>query len=305
MMPINICPIPYQGSKRLLAPKISQWIPEVTKCGRLIEPFAGSGAISLYAAHKEIANSFILADILEPLMGIWELIINSPEQLVARYEELWISQLEDPETTYYKIRDEYNANNDPARLLYLIVRCVKNAVRFNNQGTFNQSPDKRRLGMKPDNMRQQVFLAHQLLRNKTKVISGDYKDTLRMAKVDDVVYMDPPYQGTIGGSRRYVSQIEFDEFIGELRVLNRRGISFLLSFDGTCGTRRYGKMLPKDLGLFHLSLPAGRSSQATLLGRNEKTVESLYVSPVLYQRLSKQSVNDGPCQSNLAFGNDF
>jgi len=31
-------------------------------------------------------------------------------------------------------------------LLYLLDRCVKGAVRYNKEGWFNQSPDKRRLG---------------------------------------------------------------------------------------------------------------------------------------------------------------
>jgi DNA adenine methylase len=40
------------------------------------------------------------------------------------------------------------------------------------------------------------------------------------------------------------------------------------------------------LGLHLVELDAGRSSQATLLGRAEVTVESLYLSPALAERLS-------------------
>ena len=37
-------------------------------------------------------------------------------------------------------------------------------------------------------------------------------------------------------------------------------------------------------GIKHIALHAGRSSQATLLGKNEITYESLYISNDLYQK---------------------
>ena len=43
----------------------------------------------------------------------------------------------------------------------------------------------------------------------------------------------------------------------------------------------YGPALPVELGAQRLELHAGRSSQATLNGRDERTVESLYVSASL------------------------
>ena len=45
-------------------------------------------------------------------------------------------------------------------------------------------------------------------------------------------------------------------------------------------------MLPDDLNLTLIELHAGRSSQATLLGRSEITYESLYISPKLSDELS-------------------
>jgi DNA adenine methylase len=43
--------------------------------------------------------------------------------------------------------------------------------------------------------------------------------------------------------------------------------------------------LPPELGLVHLHLPAGVSSQATLNGVAANTVESLYLSPALVRRV--------------------
>ncbi|NLM20308.1 MAG: DNA adenine methylase [Peptococcaceae bacterium] len=283
------CPIPYQGSKRGLAFKILSYFPPHIS-GRLIEPFAGSAAISLAAAMTNRASQFIIADILAPLIEIWKLILENPEQLASEYERLWYSQLDDPKYTYFRIRDEFNIDHNPIKLLYLIVRCAKNAVRFNSEGQFNQSPDNRRLGMRPEKMRQEIFNAHRLLSGRTIALAADYREVLRLAEPDDLVYMDPPYQGVSSiGNPRYVQQLDLDMFIRELELLNKRNIPYLVSFDGACGGRTYGQELPPHLKFKRILLPAGRSSQATLLGREALTIESLYLSPALVERITLEN----------------
>ncbi len=67
--------------------------------------------------------------------------------------------------------------------------------------------------------------------------------------------------------------------------MNLNGISFLVSYDGRTGEKHHGQSLPSDLGLRHLEIHAGKSSQATLLGERSETVESLYLSSALVKRL--------------------
>src|SRR5207245_10418317 len=76
-----------------------------------------------------------------------------------------------------------------------------------------------------------------------------------------------------------------DEVVGVVVTLNARDISYLVSYDGVTGDKVHGQQLPKHLNLHLVELEAGRSSQATLLGRNEVTIESLYLSPALTDRL--------------------
>ena len=47
----------------------------------------------------------------------------------------------------------------------------------------------------------------------------------------------------------------------------------------------HGKKLPDHLELTHIEIEAGRSSQETLLGRNASTVESLYLSSALMDKI--------------------
>ena len=61
----------------------------------------------------------------------------------------------------------------------------------------------------------------------------DYRETLDEATPEDVVYMDPPYQGVCATrDHRYCAGVHFDTFVDSLNDLNRRGIAFLVSYDG-------------------------------------------------------------------------
>jgi len=94
--------------------------------------------------------------------------------------------------------------------------------------------------------------------------------------------MDPPYQGVSGTrDQRYLPKVDHSQFCDELAELAARDVMFAVSYDGRTGEDRFGLHLPDSLGLVRLEVCGGRSTQATLLGRNEMTYESLYLSPAL------------------------
>lgn len=273
-------PFQYQGSKRSLAATILRYLPE--NSGRLVEPFAGSAAISVACAARGRASEFWLNDFNRPLAELLGLIINRPEPLADFYQTTWREEPEDALEHYYRVREDFNRTQDPRLLLYLLARCVKGSVRYNSDGLFNQSPDKRRLGTRPATMRENILGVSMLMRGKTITSSSDYRDILANVKDSDIVYMDPPYQGVCGErDSRYFTGISFDDFVLALDLLNARGIRYLISYDGRLGTRSYGEPLPDYLQLTLVELEAGRSTQSTLLGRDEVTFESLYLSQSL------------------------
>lgn len=281
-------PIPYQGSKRKLAEIILRYIPDDTQ--RLIEPFAGSAAVSIAAAYHHKAHQFLLNDLNVPLMNLWNRIIHQPNDLAAGYQYLWERQHGQEKDYYAFVRDEFNRTRRPDYFLYLLARCVKAAVRYNAAGDFNQSADNRRKGSVPDTMRSHIVRTAELLLGKVALRDTDYREVLETAHSLDVVYLDPPYQGTSSGADgRYLAGLAHDEFVDTLKNLNQRGIAYILSYDGHTGTKKYGKSLPISLGLTKLVLNAGRSSQATLLGREAITYESLYLSPSLIACLDVSS----------------
>jgi DNA adenine methylase len=277
-------PIPYQGSKRNLATEILRCFPEGVTT--LMEPFAGSAAITLAAAARGLAAHYVINDLNKPLVGLWRAIVQSPEKLIRQYETLWRAQHEDRREYYDNVREAFNRTGRPDYLLYLLARCVKAAVRYNANGEFNQSPDNRRMGALPATMQEHVLGASHLLRGKTEFASLDYRQAVARATPDDLIYMDPPYQGVCGErDPRYLKGVLVAEFVEVLESLNYREIKYLVSYDGRTGDRIHGRKLPDRLRLHLIELRAGRSSQATLLGRAEVTVESLYLSPALAESL--------------------
>ncbi len=228
------------------------------------------------------------------------MIVDSPDELIQEYTCLWESQLTDPKGFYHQTRKAYNRNPTAPAFLYLVARCVKNSIRFNRQGDFNQGPDNRRLGMKPSKLAKEVRATAELLRGKISVRHGDFQDVLESATENDVVYLDPPWQGTSKkNDPRYAYLLELGKLVEELSFLNQRGVPYLLSFDGSCGDKVYGASLPPWLNLEKVALKAGRSSQATLLGRNDETVESLYLSPALVQKKRALEENTIPERTML------
>lgn len=285
--------VQYQGSKRILAPQILQYMPR--KINRLIEPFSGMAAITIAVAMQKRASAYIVNDLNEPLIRILSEAVNDPFVLVENYKKIWEGQFEfvgGSVEHYYKVRDDFNAGDrSAANMLYLLARCVKGSVRYSNAGLFNQSPDKRRNGTSPKNIEKNISIISSILKGKANFMSKDYREVLKLAKPGDVVYMDPPYQGVCNSrDNRYFSGIDFDDFVEAIEDLNKKKIDYIISYDGSCGDKQYGVNLPEFLGLKKVLLNAGLSSQSLLLGKKEVTYESLY--------LSKNVQNLVPLQNN-------
>ena len=284
----------YQGSKRILAPQILQYMP--LRFERLIEPFGGMAAVTMAAAVRQRAKKYIINDINAPLMGLLRMAVENPHELAERYRTVWEEQFTYAGGSiahFYKQRDDFNhGDTSPANMLYLLARCVKGSVRYSSTGKFNQSPDKRRNGTSPQKIAANTAAVSACLKGRAEFYSEDYRQLLDRARKGDVVYMDPPYQGTSGQrDSRYLSGISRDEFIIALDSLNKRGIDFIISYDGKCGEKTYGNDLPASLGLKKVMLNAGISTQSTLLGRKATTYEALYISRGLQKYCAKQSGN--------------
>lgn len=289
-------PIPYQGSKRGIASRILEFFPE--HVDRFVEPFAGSAALSLAVAARKGTTRFWLNDAHKPLINLWTAIIETPKTLADAYDFLWHDQLGREKEYFNQVRERFNQLHEPADFLYLLARCVKAAIRYNSRGEFNNTPDNRRKGARPEEMRHRLTIASSLFHKRVRLTAKDYLDVLDECTPNDLVYMDPPYQGVCGNrDQRYCPPFDHAVFCQAIEKLNSRNIRFIISYDGRTGEKIYGKPIPEDYRLTRFEIFVGRSSQATLLGRQEDTVESLYLSPNLATPISSRSRK--PAQRSL------
>lgn len=279
-------PFPYQGSKRALAHTLMQFIPRDT--ARLVEPFAGSAAVSIAARYLGLVSSTTINDVNAPLMSLWRRIVSDADNLSREYEELWLAGVDKPKEHFLALREKFNAEPDAAALLYLLNRIVKGAVRYSKNGAFNQSADNRRLGARPKVVRERLLGTSGVM-SGTTVLSQSYEDVLLSATDHDVVYMDPPYQGVTNvRDHRYMAGLLRKDYEAVLYEANARDLSYIISYDAVRADGKYGEPLDGGLDLTHLHVVAGRSAQSTLSGGNDVTVESVYLSPALVRRLGGQ-----------------
>jgi DNA adenine methylase len=246
-----------------------------------------------------MASCFWINDAHRPLIELWRAIIQHPDDLSNHYARLWNDQLGQEREYFDLVRDRFNQAHQPADFLYLLARCVKAAIRYNRNGEFNNTPDNRRKGALPTEMRRRIDRTATLLGNRTRLSAWDYRKVLAKCSEKDVIYMDPPYQGVCGNrDQRYAPKVDHVEFCAEIKKLVDRQRRFVISYDGRTGNKVYGERLPDSLGLTHLEICAGRSTQATLLGRDDVTYESLYVSPALIGCVGS-NVRESQCQMSL------
>lgn len=285
--------VQYQGSKRLLAKQIIDYMPD--RFDKLIEPFSGTASISIAAAFNHRSSLFHINDINIPLLNLLRTAIENPVYLINRYSAVWNEQFVWPDghiEHFYQMREKFNnGDQEPELMLYLLARCVKGSIRYGKNGKFNQSPDKRRHGTNPQKMSDNILSISSLLKDKTSYSSLDYRNILDTVKYGDLIYMDPPYQGVCENrDNRYLMGINFDDFVESIYSLDKKNIDYLISYDGKCGEKSYGRELPRDLMCKKVLLKAGLSTQETLLGRKSTTYESLYISNSLYNK-NKQNKN--------------
>lgn len=260
--------IKWTGSKRSQASAIRSLMPSYT---RYVEPFLGGGAMLFLAA----CPGSIGGDVYRPLIELWKLVQNSPQNVIDDYSRQWNELQRDFPAYYYNVRERFNEHQCPLDLSFLMRTCVNGIVRFNDEGKFNNSFHLSRKGMTPDRFESAVLAWSERLKG-VNFICGDYEATLAEAKSGDFVYLDPPYAGN---KQRYAEDLNIERFYSVLESLNSRGIKWAWSFDGQRGDMGFIQAVPSHLYKRHLMLASGNSAVGKVLnGPVEAVQESLYLN---------------------------
>ncbi|WCT14421.1 DNA adenine methylase [Mucilaginibacter jinjuensis] len=198
--------IKYRGGKSKELPHLVKHIPDFS--GRYIEPFFGGGALYFYL---EPQNA-IINDINSKLMSFYSMVksdyntlsaeLQSIERIYSnnrkRFEQLKAnspdSRVNDEnEAFYYELRNMYNElidkkYSDGALYFYINKTAYSGMIRHNAKGEFNVP-----YGRYANLNTSLITEAHQKLLGTTEIFNSDYKEIFQLAKKDDFMFLDPPY----------------------------------------------------------------------------------------------------------------
>jgi len=187
--------IKWVGGKRGLIEQILPLFPK--DFNDYYEPFVGGGAIffELFAKGLLYNKKVILSDINGELVNTYKVIKNNPFELIDNLERF---KEQHTKEFYYKIREldrkeNYNQLSNlqkATRFIYLNKTCFNGLYRVNKKGYFNTPIGS----YKNPNIsnRDQILNASEALQN-VQIVQQSFKEIIKQAKKNDLVYFDPPY----------------------------------------------------------------------------------------------------------------
>lgn len=188
------------GSKQRFAPMIAARVLGALRPGGVYrEPFAGSLAVFYRMRAHGWCGAAALSDILGPLIAFYRALEANPAALVGA---LALHQEALSEDDYYETRRAFNqatargrgeGATQAARFVYLNARSYNALWRSNKKGEMS-TPFGGEEG-RPLPRPERVFAASAPLRGAV-LRCADFAESIDAAQPGDVVYADPPYDGS-------------------------------------------------------------------------------------------------------------
>ncbi|EMF5207810.1 DNA adenine methylase [Enterobacter roggenkampii] len=182
----------WAGNKAAIMPELIKHLPAGP---RLVEPFAGSCAVMMATDYPH----YLVADINPDLINLYSVIKSGSDLFTTIAKELFSKN--NTAENYYGIRKEFNHDRQwpaewrAAMFLYLNRHCYRGLCRYNQSGHFNSPYGNYKSPYFPENEIQAFAEKAQ----RATFICASYDETLALLQTGDVVYCDPPYDGTFSG----------------------------------------------------------------------------------------------------------
>lgn len=195
----------YRGGKSREIIKFEQYIPHAFDT--YIEPFLGGGAVyfhlepqraiindineKLISFYLNVRNDFdVMRAQLDNLQSIYEANQRSFRELKGSTSERVKNRNEE---LYYSIRDMYNGKIPSAFLegvLYYFINktAYSGMIRYNQNGEYNVP-----FGHYPNFNTKIITDEHSALLQRAQIHHLDYAEIFQMARANDFMFLDPPY----------------------------------------------------------------------------------------------------------------
>lgn len=182
----------WAGNKTAVMSELKKHLPAGP---RLVEPFAGSCAVMMATDYPH----YLVADINADLINLYKKAAYHSEELIQ--VALVLFSEDNSAEKYYENRLRFNEDTSltmlerAALFLYLNRHCYRGLCRYNQRGKFNVPYGNYKNPYFPH--AEIITFAEKAVR--ATFICASYDETLAMLQAGDVVYCDPPYDGTFSG----------------------------------------------------------------------------------------------------------
>lgn len=195
----------YRGGKSREIPLFSQYITK--DYDRYIEPFFGGGAVYFYLEpdhailndvnerlmtfYTQLRNQYpLMRQQLDKIQGIYEQNQAAYRQRKANAPDERVPNAN--EELYYRMRDLFNHpdNTYLDGVLYFFINktAYSGMIRYNNSGEYNVP-----FGRYPNLNTRLITQQHSDLLQGAELFNTDYRQVFDMAKANDFIFLDPPY----------------------------------------------------------------------------------------------------------------
>lgn len=175
----------WAGNKYQIIDRIKQQLPEGK---RLIEPFAGSGAVFLNTDYPR----YLLTDTNGDLINLFNFLKKEGKEFIEYCRPLY-SEKNNQEERYYALREEFNSCTDSrkrsALFVYLNRHGYNGLCRYNKKGRYNVPFGRYKRPYFPE---KEMFAFH-LKAKRATFKQQDFQTTIKKSREGDVIYCDPPY----------------------------------------------------------------------------------------------------------------
>jgi DNA adenine methylase len=135
---------------------------------------------------------YLLADSNPDLINLYRQLSLEGKAFV-RYCRTFFTPANNEEQQYYRFRQEFNETADIRRksalFLYLNRHCYNGLVRYNSRGMFNTPFGRYAAPYFPEReMNEFIRVA-----GRAEFINTGFQDSMKKARLGDVIYCDPPY----------------------------------------------------------------------------------------------------------------
>ncbi len=164
-------------------------IKALPKGSRLVEPFAGSGAVFLNASHHQ----FLLTDANADLIALYTHLKQEGRRFIL-YCKRFFCEANNQSEVYYQYRVQFNQSKPGSRkraalFLYLNRHGYNGLCRYNLSGGYNVPFGRY---VKPYFPEKELVVFYQKSQ-AAEFITADFKQTFLNTKPGDIIYCDPPY----------------------------------------------------------------------------------------------------------------